>query len=641
MAPRRVKKAAASAIDEAVVVAPNETDAEQVVNSKPTKGGAKKKKTENLLKNDAQNEANDKSSPIKVDAKAKKTTVTKKNAKQTEQIESATNDENIAPVKVEAKSKKAPAKKNPKPTEQNNVTEEKEIVEPVNGASEGEKKTSARGRKKKEEESPKVTAKAAPKVVVKSTPKVATKATPKAKAKKAEPKPETSDEAGPSKAVKKSTRVKTVKQATTNDDVINEVIEPVPETKSSKRGAKKASPKKPVKSDQPAKGKGKKVADTVKQTKKSAKHDEQLDVVENVVANNDVDSPKSFKRKAVADKSTAKKAKVTVDSATVDTVDGSSESKTATKRKAVTNDEAQTNKQNDELVTKRKKSTKSDAKADSAKTKRNPTATDLSQIEFEGEKEFSLKIVSWNVAGLRALIGKNAFDYFEHEKPDIICLQEIKCLEEEVPAEAKLKGYHPYWCSTPGGRGGVAILSKMMPYHVDNNIGDEEMDEEGRIITAEYSKFILVCVYVPNAGRKLVNLERRMRWNTLFENHVNKLKAKKPVIICGDMNVAHEEIDLANPKTNRKNAGFTDQERNGMTNLLGHGFVDTFREIYPTQDKAYTFWSYMGNARQKNVGWRLDYSIVSENLKSKVVDSFIRPQILGSDHCPIVLTLNI
>lgn len=238
-------------------------------------------------------------------------------------------------------------------------------------------------------------------------------------------------------------------------------------------------------------------------------------------------------------------------------------------------------------------------------------------------------------------------------------------MEEEIPTEAKLNGYHLYCCSTPGGHGGVAILSKKMAYNVEQNIDDDEMDKEGRIITADYNKFYLVNVYVPNAGTKLVNLDRRLRWNKLFEAHINKLKEKKPVVICGDMNVAHEEIgnfffvwnhhyhkdstisfiwnsiDLANPKANTKNAGFSNEEREGMTDLLEHGFVDTFRHLYPTRAKAYSFWSYRGNAREKNVGWRLDYSIVSKSLLSKVVDSFMRDPVLGSDHCPIVLLLNI
>lgn len=187
----------------------------------------------------------------------------------------------------------------------------------------------------------------------------------------------------------------------------------------------------------------------------------------------------------------------------------------------------------------------------------------------------------------------------------------------------------------------MAIYSRTMPYDVKYGLGDAEMDEDGRMITAEYSTFYLINVYVPNAGRGLVNLDKRMRWDKLFKAYVKQLDAKKPVIICGDMNVAHNEIDLANPKTNKRNAGFTQEERDGLTSLLEDaGLVDTFRTLYPTKEKSYTFWTYMGNARAKNVGWRLDYFITSERLVPKVVDSVIRSEVLGSDHCPITLFLN-
>jgi len=252
-----------------------------------------------------------------------------------------------------------------------------------------------------------------------------------------------------------------------------------------------------------------------------------------------------------------------------------------------------------------------------------------------------MKICSWNVAGLRAFYGKGGFEYFDYEKPDIICLQEIKCLAEEVPEGAKLKGYHLYWNSKPGGHAGVAIYSKTLAYHVQNGFGENDAADGGRIITAEFEKFYVVCVYVPNAGRKLATLPERLTWNKRFEKHLAALNEKKPVIVCGDMNVAHTEIDLANPKTNTKNAGFTPQERAGMDDLLSLGFVDTFRSLYPNMEKAYTFWSYMGQNRTKNVGWRLDYYITSARFASKVVDNVIRPAVLGSDHCPIALFLNL
>lgn len=202
---------------------------------------------------------------------------------------------------------------------------------------------------------------------------------------------------------------------------------------------------------------------------------------------------------------------------------------------------AEAGEQTPSTITKRKKPAAKPAER-SEQQKMNAVQSDFSQIDFESDKEHTLKICSWNVAGLRAMVNKSGHEYFEHEKPDIICLQEIKCLEDQVPEHARLKDYHPYWCSTPGGRGGVALLTRKMPYNVEVNLGDAEMDEEGRIITADYTKFYLVCVYVPNAGRNLANLDRRLRWNKLFEAHVNKLKQTKPVIICGDLNVAHNEI---------------------------------------------------------------------------------------------------
>uniref|UniRef100_A0A182K535 exodeoxyribonuclease III n=1 Tax=Anopheles christyi TaxID=43041 RepID=A0A182K535_9DIPT len=272
-----------------------------------------------------------------------------------------------------------------------------------------------------------------------------------------------------------------------------------------------------------------------------------------------------------------------------------------------------------------------------AAPKMNKCATDYESLNFalEEEKPWNFKISSWNVAGLRSWIGKGGFEFLEHEKPDILCLQETKCTEDQLPDEARhIKGYHPYWLCKPGGYAGVAIYSKKMPFHVTYGLGDEEQDQDGRILTAEYEKFYLVCVYVPNAGKKLVTLPKRLRWNEKFHQYLRDLDAKKPVILCGDMNVAHEEIDLANPKTNKKNAGFTQEERDGMTDLLSLGFVDTFRKLYPDRPGAYTFWTYMGGARAKNVGWRLDYFITSERLVSKVTDNVIRSKVFGSDHCP-------
>ncbi|KAH8323513.1 hypothetical protein KR067_012305 [Drosophila pandora] len=267
---------------------------------------------------------------------------------------------------------------------------------------------------------------------------------------------------------------------------------------------------------------------------------------------------------------------------------------------------------------------------------------DKSAFTLPSDKTFNLKISSWNVAGLRAWLKKDGLNLLDLEEPDIFCLQETKCSNDQLPEEVtRIPGYHPYWLCMPGGYAGVAIYSKIMPINVEYGIGNEEFDDVGRMITAEYEKFYLINVYVPNSGRKLVNLEQRMRWEKLFQAHAQKLDALKPVVICGDMNVSHMPIDLANPKTNTRNAGFTQEERDKMTELLGLGFVDTFRHLYPDRKSAYTFWTYMANARARNVGWRLDYCLVSERFVSKVVEHEIRKQCLGSDHCPITIFFNI
>ncbi|XP_039957781.1 recombination repair protein 1 [Bactrocera tryoni] len=289
------------------------------------------------------------------------------------------------------------------------------------------------------------------------------------------------------------------------------------------------------------------------------------------------------------------------------------------------------------------------AKAKKAKAPlMNATATKYNKEDFilppkeDGVERFNLKISSWNVAGLRSWLNKDGLRYLDYESPDIFCLQEIKCTIDQLPEEvARIPGYHPYWLCMPGGYAGVAIYSKIMPINVVYGIDNEEFDGAGRMITAEYEKFFLINVYVPNSGRKLVNLEARMRWEKLFQEYVKRLDAIKPVVICGDMNVSHQAIDLANPKTNTRSAGFTQEERDKMTELLALGFVDTFRHFYPDRIGAYTYWTYMANARSRNVGWRLDYYIVSERFTKRVVDNCIRAQVKGSDHCPITLFLKI
>jgi len=249
------------------------------------------------------------------------------------------------------------------------------------------------------------------------------------------------------------------------------------------------------------------------------------------------------------------------------------------------------------------------------------------------------------VDGLRACVGKGGAGILEHESPDIICFQETKVTEEKLPSEVKdLKDYpYTYWLAAEkDGYSGVGLLSKSEPLSVKYGFGEEgeEHNKEGRLITAEFPAFYLVTAYVTNAGKKLVTLDKRMDWDIKFRSHLSKLDKIKPVVICGDMNVAHQEIDLKNPKTNKKNAGFTQEERDGFTELLELGFTDTFRQLNPEKEFAYTFWTYMMNCRAKNVGWRLDYFLVSNRMSANVVDSLIRDQVFGSDHCPIVLLLD-
>ncbi|KAH1009004.1 hypothetical protein HUJ04_001433 [Dendroctonus ponderosae] len=258
-------------------------------------------------------------------------------------------------------------------------------------------------------------------------------------------------------------------------------------------------------------------------------------------------------------------------------------------------------------------------------------------------KSFNLKITSWNVSGLRAWLKKDGLTSMLHEQPDVFCIQETKCSESKLPKEIqKVNGYHSYWCSSKKeGYAGVGVLSKIEPLNVMYGIKDQAHDEEGRCITLEFDTFYVINVYVPNAGRGLKTISKRLEWNSLFKRYVKALDDTKPVILCGDMNVAHTEIDLTNPKTNKNNAGFTQQERDGMSDFLQDGYVDSFRFLYPDVTNVYTFWSYMGNARAKNIGWRLDYFIISESLKEKVCDSTVASEVYGSDHCPINLFISI
>ena len=251
-----------------------------------------------------------------------------------------------------------------------------------------------------------------------------------------------------------------------------------------------------------------------------------------------------------------------------------------------------------------------------------------------------MKLVSWNVNGLRAVWNKGFEDIFKNINADIFCIQETKMQEGQL--DVNFDGYYNYFNSAvKKGYSGTAVFTKIKPIDVSYGIGIEEHDQEGRVITLEYKEFYLVNVYTPNSQRELVRLSYRQNWEDDFRAYLKKLDKKKPVILCGDLNVAHKEIDLKNPKTNRKNAGFTDEEREKMTELLDNGFVDTFRYLYPDKENCYTWWSYMMKAREKNVGWRIDYFIVSDRIKEKIEDAKILSEVYGSDHCPVELDINI
>lgn len=251
-----------------------------------------------------------------------------------------------------------------------------------------------------------------------------------------------------------------------------------------------------------------------------------------------------------------------------------------------------------------------------------------------------MKLISWNVNGIRACLNKGFLDFFNEEKADIFCIQETKM--QEGQAELKLEGYYQYWNSAEKkGYSGTAIFTKIKPLNVSYGIGIEEHDKEGRVITLEFDKFYMVNVYTPNSKRELERLEYRMVWEDEFRKYLLKLNETKPVIMCGDLNVAHKEIDLKNPKTNRHNAGFTDEERNKMTELLNSGFTDSFRYLYPEKENIYSWWSYMFHAREKNAGWRIDYFIVSKLIETKIKEAKIYTEILGSDHCPVGLEIKL
>jgi len=251
-----------------------------------------------------------------------------------------------------------------------------------------------------------------------------------------------------------------------------------------------------------------------------------------------------------------------------------------------------------------------------------------------------LKLISWNVNGLRAVVGKNFYEAFSALDADIFCVQETKLVAGQI--EMNLPGYHQYWnYADKKGYSGTAVFSKTEPISASYGIGIDEHDHEGRVITLEYEKFYLVCVYTPNSQNELKRLDYRMKWEDDFRAYLCGLKDKKPVVMCGDLNVAAEEIDLKNPKTNVNNAGFTPQEREKMAVLKSSGFTDTFRYFYPDKTDIYSWWSYRMRAREKNVGWRIDYFMASDDLADKLIDAKIHTDIIGSDHCPVELLVNL
>lgn len=251
-----------------------------------------------------------------------------------------------------------------------------------------------------------------------------------------------------------------------------------------------------------------------------------------------------------------------------------------------------------------------------------------------------MKMVSWNVNGLRACVTKGFVDIFNKLDADIFCLQETKLQEGQI--DLPLEGYYQYWnYAEKKGYSGTAIFTKKEPLAVTNGIGIDEHNTEGRVITLEFEDFFFVTCYTPNSQNELKRLDYRMKWEDDFREYLLRLNKKKPVILCGDLNVAHNEIDLKNPKTNRKNAGFSDEEREKMTILLNSGFIDSFRYLYPDKEGIYSWWSYRFNARKNNAGWRIDYFITSDYIKDKIIDSKIHTDIMGSDHCPVELDIDL
>ncbi|MFD2214542.1 exodeoxyribonuclease III [Metabacillus endolithicus] len=251
-----------------------------------------------------------------------------------------------------------------------------------------------------------------------------------------------------------------------------------------------------------------------------------------------------------------------------------------------------------------------------------------------------MKLVSWNVNGIRACVKKGFLDYFKEVNADIFCIQETKMQEGQLSLE--LEGYHQYWnFAERKGYSGTAIFTKQKPMSVSYGIGDMNEEPEGRIITLEFEHYFLITMYTPNSKRDLARLDERLQWEEEIRAYITTLEKNKPVILCGDLNVAHQEIDLKNPKSNKGNSGFTDEEREKMSLLLNEGFVDSFRYLYPERKDVYSWWSYMSKVRERNIGWRIDYFIVSKTLTNRLIDSQIHCDILGSDHCPVLIEMDL
>ncbi len=260
-------------------------------------------------------------------------------------------------------------------------------------------------------------------------------------------------------------------------------------------------------------------------------------------------------------------------------------------------------------------------------------------VKNSNKEDSKMKLISWNVNGLRACVKKGFLDYFNQEDADIFCLQETKLHPHQI--ELELEGYHQYWHSADRkGYSGTAVFTKQKPLSVRQDFGIGQFEDEGRVLTLEFEKFYMVNAYVPNSKEKLARLDYRMEWEEALRQHLTQLKEDKAVIYCGDLNVAHQEIDLKNPKTNRKNPGFSDEEREKMTKLLESGFIDTYRYLYPDKIE-YSWWSYRFNSREKNTGWRIDYFVVSEGLETRIKEARIDTDIYGSDHCPVVLDIQL